>query len=280
MRKIILYYRFTPLADPTLVRHWQWELCRRLQLRGRVIVAPQGINGTLGGELADLLQYKRALNEVPALRGIDYKWSAGSDDDFPKLSVKVRPELVTLAAENDFDVYDSSAGLSAQAWHQYLSDHPEAIVLDARNDYESQLGSFQAKNLIRPAIKSFKEIKAVVRDLPREEPILTYCTGDVRCEYLSAYMRDQGFAEVHHLTGGIIRYGQLYGDQGYWRGQCYVFDGRRRLRFSDASQDIASCLACRTRTSQQVNCPVCNLQIMVCGDCQQTAWQHCARVLV
>lgn len=275
MERIILLYKFCTLADPVAVRLWQEELCRRLHLRGRIIVATTGINATLGGHLKDLKAYKQAMNTVPAFRGINYKWSFGRAADFPKLSVKVRSELVTLDASLNFDPQLSSTALSPRQWHEYLRNNPQAIVLDARNRYESELGYFKADNLIRPDIGAFKEIKAVVAGLPKDQPIMTYCTGDVRCEYLSAYMLALGFGEVYHLNGGIMKYGQVFGDTGLWAGKCYVFDRRLNVAFSPAAVDLATCSACSGKTSEQVNCDDCNHQLTLCGRCQEGEWRHC-----
>ena len=276
MEKIILFYKFCSLDNLLAVRLWQEELCRRLGLRGRIIISTQGINGTLGGSIANLKAYKKALNEIPGLRGIDYKWSDGSAADFPKLSIKVRSELVTLTAKEEFDPLSSSTALSPQQWHQYLEKHPQTLVLDARNHYESELGYFKAPNLIKPAIKTFKEIKQVIKKLPKDKPILTYCTGDVRCEYLSAYMMQSlGFDRVYHLDGGIVKYGQVYADRGFWHGKCYVFDRRMKIGFSPLATDVAECLVCRSKTSEQVNCDDCNRQLVVCTVCQENTYSHC-----
>ena len=280
MERIILFYRFTPFKDPEAIRLWQSELCRRLKLKGRLIIASQGINGTLGGQLEDLKAYRRALNEMPALRGIDYKWSRGKAADFPRLSVKVRDELVTLEAPAGFKPTPADQALTPQKWHQYLQAHPETIVLDARNHYESEIGYFKADNLIKAPIKTFKEIKSVLDKLPKAKPILTYCTGDVRCEYLSAYMRSLGFGKVYHLDGGIVKYGQIYGDDGFWQGKCYVFDGRMQIGFSDRAADLANCLVCRKKTSSQVNCDDCNRQLVICSACQAEDYRHCQNPVV
>ena len=225
--------------------------------------------------MADLLAYKRAMNAVPAFRGIDYKWSDGSAADFPKLSVKLRPELVTLEPEKPFDSRRPAGALSPRQWHEYLEAKPGVRVLDARNYYESEIGHFDVPNLLKPAIANFKEVKRVVSRLPKDEPVLTYCTGDVRCQYLSAYMRSLGFAHVYHLDGGIMKYGQLFGDGGFWRGKCYVFDRRMKLGFSERSLDLARCSACRRPTSDQANCDDCNRQLVVCDDCQRLPFRHC-----
>lgn len=275
MQRIILFYKFIKINDPQAICLWQKELCLRLKLKGRLIVSPIGINGTLGGSLTSLKAYKKALKQFDDFRDIEYKWSEGNIDDFPKLSVKVRSEPVTLDPQKQFDAFNASVGLSASEWHKYLEKHPETIVLDARNYYESDIGSFKAKNLIKPPIKTFKEIKKVVHRLDKDQPVLTYCTGDIRCEYLSAYMQDIGFKKVHHLKGGIIKYGQKYKDKGLWQGKCYVFDKRMKLGFSEKSVDLAECLVCSKKTSEQVNCDDCNRQLVVCLNCQKQPYRHC-----
>lgn len=276
MEKIILYYRFVPLNDPLTVMHWQRELCERYNLKGRIIVASQGINGTLGGDIKGLKAYVKAMNLHPSFKGTEYKWSDGSAEDFPKLSVKVRKELVTLAPDEQFDVFNSTKGLRPKAWHDYLEKNPDAIILDARNDYESDIGAFKGKNVIKPKIKTFRDIKPQLEKIPKDKPILTYCTGDIRCEYLSAYMKHKGFNEVYHLDGGIVKYGEQFGDDGHWEGKCYVFDKRMKLSFSDKSKDIGICVHCSKPTSDHINCAdmSCNQLVLVCSSCS-TKSSHC-----
>lgn len=267
MQKIILYYKFVPLADPAMTVRWQRELCLRLNLKGRVIISQHGINGTLGGELEDVKTYVREMNRTPEFKDIEYKWSDGSRDDFPRLSVKVRDELVTLAPGEDFNVFDKGTPLRPEAWHRYISEHPDVTILDARNDYESDIGAF--KGAIKPKIKAFREIKPELDKLPKDKPILTYCTGDIRCEYLSAYMKHKGFKDVYHLDGGIVKYGEAYGDGGFWEGKCYVFDKRMKLAFSNQSKDIGRCIRCGVATSNHENCanPQCNRLVLICPSC-------------
>ena len=279
-----MYYLFVPIADPETIKLWQKELCTRLNLKGRIIVADHGINGTLGGEEKDVKQYVKTMKEHPLFKKIQYKWSDGEGNDFPRLSVKVRPELITLAPDEEFDVFNSSTGLSPEKWHEYLQSNEEVILLDARNNYESEIGVFKAKNLVTPDIKAFKQIKKELNKLPKDKPILTYCTGDVRCEYLSAYMKHKGFQEVYHLDGGIVKYGQQFKDEGFWDGKCFVFDQRMSVGFSDDSQDIADCLYCKSKTSHYINCAnkKCNKLILVCEKCnleQDTCSKQCTKLL-
>lgn len=271
MQKVILYYKFVEIADPETAKFWQRNLCERLGLKGRIIIADHGINGTLGGDIKDVKAYVREMNTHPAFKGIEYKWSDGSGEEFPKLSVKVRSELVTLAPEENFDVFNSTRGLRPKEWHEYIKNHPEVTILDARNDYESDIGAFENGNVIKPGIGTFKEIKREVEKLPKDQTVLTYCTGDIRCEYLSAYMKHQGFDNVYHLDGGIVKYGEEYGDGGYWQGKCFVFDQRLNVAFSEEAEDIGECVHCQSNTSRHTNCAnlACNRLLLVCERCEQ-----------
>ncbi len=269
MEKVILYYKFVPVADPQAVMMWQRNLCTRLGLKGRIIIAKHGINGTLGGCIKNVKAYVKEMNQYEPFKGIEYKWSDGGAGDFPRLSIKVRDELVTLAPGETFDVFNSTHGLRPKEWHAYLDEHPDAIILDARNDYESDIGAFKGRNVIKPKIKTFKEVKKYVEKLPKDQPILTYCTGDIRCEYLSAYMKHKGFDEVYHLDGGIVKYGEQFKDAGHWEGKCFVFDRRLNVAFSEDSKDIGACVRCGANTSRHVNCAnmACNRLVLMCPDC-------------
>ncbi len=246
-------------------------------LNGRVIISQHGINATFGGEVEALEDYIEQMEatQLADFSEIDYKWSQGGYEDFPKLSVKVRKELVTLAPDEEFDVFNASTALSPEEWHDYIKQNPEVTVLDARNNYESKIGVFNTENLHAPDINSFKEIKKELEKLPKDKPVLTYCTGDVRCEYLSAYMKHKGFDEVYHLDGGIVRYGEQFDDKGYWDGKCYVFDDRTSIAFSDDSKDIAECDYCQSPTSEYINCKnsKCNQRVLRCGACSHN--NHC-----
>ena len=285
MQKIILYYKFTPVTNPEAVKKWQTVLCAQSGLNGRIIVSKHGINGTLGGEVEALEHYIHQMEDIRELNGaewsepfegsfsadfsgIEYKWSDGGYEDFPRLRVKHRDELVTLDPDTEFDPLNKSTGLRPKEWHEFIKNNPDVPILDARNDYESAVGRF--KGAITPKIKAFKELKPELDKLDKDKPLLTYCTGDIRCEYLSAYMKEKGFSEVYHLDGGIVKYGEEFGDDGFWEGKCFVFDNRMKVAFSDKSKDIGECPDCGKNTSEHVNCAnkVCNSLVLKCKDCQ------------
>lgn len=277
MQKVILYYKFVPVSDPAITMRWQRELCTRLELKGRIIVSPQGINGTLGGEIENLREYKREMNRSILFKGIMYKWSDGTGAEFPKLSVKVRDELVAFHASDELVVSEKGienggTHLKPEQVHELIAQRgDEVIFFDGRNAYEAQVGRF--KNAIIPAIENtpdfLKEIEDPKYDSIKQRPVITYCTGGVRCEILSVLMKNRGFKEVYQMDGGIVKYGEKFGDDGFWEGNLYIFDGRMNHTFSANAKDIGDCTHCDGKTSNFINCgdKSCNKLILVCQQC-------------
>lgn len=292
MQKAILYYIFVPIADPEAVKLWQKTLGERLRLRGRILISGKGLNGTLGGELADLKTYVRETRQHSAFKNIEFKWSDGAREDFPRLSVKVRSETVTLGLPDEVDVDENGIvgggeRIEPEALDEFIRANPDAVFFDGRNAYESAIGKF--KNAVTPNIQTFKQLPAEL-DKPEYEPlkskkVITYCTGGIRCEPLSALMKQKGFAQVYQLHGGIVKYGEVRGDDGLWEGKCFVFDKRMRVAFSEKSKDIGTCVHCGAATSSYENCAVktCNALMLICETCHaktQTCSAACEAALV
>jgi UPF0176 protein len=274
MEKIILYYKFVPIPDTESILFWQRALCEKLGLKGRILISGKGLNGTLGGDIKALKQYKKTMNEHSLFNGIEYKWSDGEANDFPKLSVKVRSETVTLGWEPSVDssgVIGGGKHLKPSQVHELIKNRGEEVVFfDGRNKYEASIGTF--KNAIVPDVNTFKEY-LVELDKPKydeikKKPVITYCTGGIRCETLSALMIEKGFQEVYQMDGGIVKYGEAYKDEGYWEGKLFVFDKRMKLGFSADSKDIAMCEKCGRNTSNQINSTNIRRRLhIVCEDC-------------
>ncbi len=285
MNKVILYYKFTPIADPAMTVRWQRELCARLGLKGRIIVSPHGINGTLGGDIEQLRSYKREMNRSGVFRGITYKWSDGNGEEFPRLSVKEKSELVAFGAPEELEVDESGVvgggtHLKPAQLHELIKQKGDEVVFfDGRNAYEAKVGKF--KNAVVPDTQTtrdfLKELATDKYDALKDKPVVTYCTGGVRCEVLSALMKKRGFKDVYQIDGGIVKYGETYGDDGLWEGALYIFDGRMQHRFSENSKDIANCGICGQKTSSFANCHdvSCNKLFVVCDSCQASARVQC-----
>lgn len=281
MPKIVLFYVFTPLADPEAVRLWQLALAQANHLTGRVIVAPHGINATLGGEMVDLKRYVHGLRAYAPFRGADVKWSDGTGADFPRLSVRARAEVVTFGAPGELKVDESGVvgggtHLSPRQVHELVAARGEEVVfLDGRNAFEARIGRF--RGAVVPPVQTTRDFLAVldsgVYDHLKGRPVVTYCTGGVRCEVLSALMRGRGFEEVYQLEGGIVRYGQEFGDRGLWEGSLYVFDGRMATTFSPQAAVLGRCSRCGGPTSRYQNGPDGDGRdlVLVCAGCAGVA---------
>lgn len=288
MEKIILFYKFAPIIDPEAIRLWQRELCESAQLKGRIIISTHGINGTLAGDLKGLKRYIKATKQFKPLQEIDFKWNAGTVKDFPRLSIKVRDEIVTFGAINEIVVDEKGivgggTHLKPEQVHQLVEERGDEVVFfDGRNAYEAKVGRF--KGAVVPPIDHTREFKAELSkpeyDSIKNKPVVTYCTGGIRCEVLSMLMKKRGFKEVYQIDGGIKRYGETFGDQGLWEGSLYVFDGRMGVKFTDQAVDIGTCIHCGDKSSNYENCAnkACNKLVLICLSCKdnQTYCQECA----
>lgn len=279
--KILLFYKFVPLADPEAVRAWQLELCTRLGLLGRVIVAPHGINATLGGDVAACKDYLKAIRLYGPLHDVDASWSdgtgldaAGRSLDFPRLSVKTRPELVAfgvpeLAVDGD-GVIGGGARLTPEELDALVADREDVVLFDGRNRIEAAVGRFDGA--VVPEVDNTHDFIAELAsgryDDLRSRPVVTYCTGGVRCEVLSVLMRQRGFGEVYQLDGGIARYLERFGSRSRWRGALTVFDAREVVVPAGA-QPIGTCHSCGAPASGLRNCrePVCRIRLVTCTQC-------------
>lgn len=275
--KIVLFYRFTPLADPEAIRLWQQTLAASNNLTGRILISEHGINATVGGDIADVKRYVRGTRSYAPFKDADIKWSDGTGDDFPRLSVKVRPEIVTFGAPDELKVdADGVVGgglhLSPDELHELVEQRGDDVVFfDGRNKFEAEIGRF--RNAVVPDVATTRdflsELDSGRYDHLKTKPVVTYCTGGVRCEVLSALMRNRGFEEVYQIDGGIVRYGEAYGDEGLWDGSLYVFDKRMNLQFSGNAVTLGTCTLCQEPTSRYRNYPDTGGRelVLVCESC-------------
>ena len=280
LQKIILYYGFTPIADPEAVKLWQKTLCESLGLKGRILISKHGINGTLGGDMSALKKYVRATKEFAGFKKIDFKWSEGTGNDFPRLRVRVRPELVAFGDAEAIKV--DAKGVVGGGKHLKPKDvdrlvaerGDEVVFFDGRNAFEAKIGRF--KNAIVPDVQTshdfIREIESGKYDDIKDKPIVTYCTGGIRCEILSAIMVERGFKEVYQIDGGIVRYGESQGDKSLWEGSLYVFDDRMTMNFTSEAKTIGECEKCGGATSTFRNCAslACKDLVLLCDDCAAT----------
>jgi UPF0176 protein len=259
--RIATFYHLTPLPDHAA---WQapWK-ARLLDLgvTGTVLLTPEGINGTLAGPVAGVEAALRFMQEQPGLAGLGWQTSTANRNPFPRCKVKLKRETIPLG----HPVQANLAGdyVAAEAWNDLLQQ-PGVITIDTRNDYEVRLGQFAgARN---PGTRTFKELPAWLdATLPadRDTLIAMYCTGGIRCEKSTAYLKQRGYRKVYHLQGGILQYlAKVPASQSQWQGACYVFDDR--VAVDHALQPVADLQSC----------PACN-QAVIAADLRRGGCAHC-----
>lgn len=278
MQKILLYYKFTPIKDPVTMRLWQKTLCDSLQLNGRILISPHGINGTVGGDMTDLKAYIKATKEYAAFKDIVFKWSDGGRENFPRMSVKVRDEIVAFNAADELRVDENGVvgggkHLKPKQVNELVQSRDDVVFFDGRNAHEAAIGKF--KNAVVPDTHTsrdfIRELESGKYDDLKDKPVVTYCTGGIRCEILSSLMINRGFKEVYQIDGGIVKYGEAYGDDGLWEGSLRVFDDRMTIDFSDHAVTIGVCSHCEGPTNNYENCAYanCNDLVLICLHCKQ-----------
>jgi UPF0176 protein len=275
--KIILYYAFTPIADPTALMLWQKNLCETLNIKGRIIISEQGINGTLGGKMSDLKKYVKATKDYPGFNKIDFKWSAGTGNDFPKLKIKIKDELVLFGKTDEIKVGEKGIigggiHLRPEEVDKLVAERSEDVVFfDGRNSFEAKIGRFKDAVIANTSTTRdfIAELDSGKFDHLKNKAVITYCTGGIRCEILSVLMKNRGFQEVYQIKGGIVRYGNKYGDKSHWEGSLFTFDDRLTIDFSNDVKMLGTCKRCEAKTKSFRNClnDNCHQLVLLCDDC-------------
>jgi len=270
MGKILLFYKYIYVEYPKRLVKWQQKICADLALKGRIFIGHEGINGTVGGSLDNIERYKMLMHAHELFGDIDFKESEGSEHDFPRMQVTVKKEIVALGIDPErLTCAQSGAHLKPEETHRLIQENPEnLVILDARNNFESEVGAFT--NAIKPDIKSFREFPDYINAHASQfegKQVLMYCTGGIRCERASAYVRENTNAkEIYQMDGGIHRYVEAYPD-GFFRGKNYVFDGRIAVRINP--DVLATCSLCQQPSDDFTNCinSECNTHYICCDAC-------------
>jgi UPF0176 protein len=245
-------------------------------LHGRILISKHGINGTVGGPIDQVKKYIRVTRSYEAFKTMEFKWSDGGKEDFPDLQIKVRNEIVTFGVPDEIVVDENGVvgggiHLKPEEVNELVAKRDDVVFFDGRNAFEAKIGKF--RDAIVPQTESTRDFIAELEsgkyDHIKDKPIITYCTGGIRCEVLSLIMKNRGFKEIYQIEGGIVRYGEKYRDRGLWEGSLYVFDARLNLEFSPSASVIGECDYCQSPTSQFHNCELsdCRKRILLCTSC-------------
>ncbi|PQP79532.1 hypothetical protein C6B37_01665 [Candidatus Phytoplasma phoenicium] len=264
---VILYYVYTNIDNPEQFRDEHLSYCQQLGLLGRIIVSNEGLNGTLSGLRSNIDAYIKLMKRDPRFAQVDFKIDKTDGHVFPRLSVKVRDEIVVSKLSQDFKPQNyTNSYLEPKIFYQWLKNK-DVLLLDVRNNYEYDLGHFQ--NAINPNIDNFRDLRQWLEQnltLLKERTVLTYCTGGVRCEKVNLFLKAKGCKDVYQLKGGIIKYSQDKEVQGeLFKGQMYVFDRRKNILVNKKEHIIVGKdFFDQTPCERYINCanPQCNKQIL------------------
>lgn len=268
--QVLLYYCFAPVAAPQALQREQLRLCLDLDLRGRIIVAPEGLNGTVSGSPEACQAYMAAIHADPRFASTDFKVDWADTMAFAKINVRLKPEIVHAGLPHIKPWERTGTHLTPEQFKQ-LKDNPDVVLLDVRSDYEHELGRF--KGAVTLDMQNFRELPDHLGELEslKQKKVITYCTGGIKCEKASAFLLEQGFENVYQLLGGIIRYGNET-DGADFEGQCYVFDNRLSVPINQANPTVvARCIACNEPSERMVNCAnaACNEHVIMCQACHE-----------
>ncbi len=261
-------YHFAAVPDFADLREPLHEVCARAGVRGSLLLASEGINGTIAGTREGIDTVLAHLRADARFAALEHKESRSAELPFGKLKIKLKNEIVTMGVPGIDPARIVGTYVEPRQWNALLAD-PEVLVIDTRNDYEVKVGSFE--NAVSPQTQSFREFPAYVeRELRGQEqrPIAMFCTGGIRCEKATAYLREQGFERVYHLRGGILKYlEQVPEAESRWNGECYVFDERVAVGHGLKQGRTRRCEACGDPLSIEelasadfvpgVHCPHC-----------------------
>lgn len=284
MYTIILFYKYTDIKDPKNLQEEQKVLCEKLGLKGRMIIAKEGINGTFEGKSEAIEKYIAAMRVQKEFSDIDFKKSVGTGNAFPKLSLKVRPEIVSgHLGEKDVNPQRITGKyITAQELHGWIvsKEGPPSLglrrvkefyIIDMRNDYEQEVGYFE--NSVLPGMHNFKNLPDILPKIAhlKNKTIVTVCTGGVRCEKASGFLVQNGFGDVYQLYGGIVTYMEKY-PQEHFSGSLYVFDNRIIMGFGRENPKrkiVGKCTVCQQPSEHYINCKdsFCDRHFICCEGC-------------
>ncbi|MDB9950994.1 rhodanese-related sulfurtransferase [Candidatus Thioglobus sp.] len=246
MLTICALYKFTRLDDFEEIQGPLKIFLESLNIRGTLLLAKEGVNGTISGDNDSIMKSLDYLQKDERLVGLEYKFSYSEKPPFKRLKVKLKKEIVTLGVSNIDPIFSSGTYVKPADWNELINDS-DVVLIDTRNNYEFEIGSF--KGSINPNTETFREFPAYTKnnlEKYRDKKIAMFCTGGIRCEKSTAYLKSKGFENVFHLQGGILKYlEEIKEDESLWEGECFVFDDRVAVKHNLELGKYDQCHACR-----------------------------------
>ena len=264
-------YKFVVMEDQQAFQAQLREICARANMMGTLLIAAEGLNGTVSASYEGIVEFVSWLRARPAFADISIKYAYHKDRPFHRMKVRLKKEIVTMGCADIYPSQNAGTYVEPEDWNALISD-PDVMVVDTRNAYETAIGTF--KGAVDPKTNSFREFPEwakTLADLPDDQKpkkLAMFCTGGIRCEKSTALMRHYGFDDVYHLKGGILKYfEEVPSDQSLWQGECFVFDSRVSVDHSLTKGAYELCFACRMPVTHEdmeqetylpgMSCPHC-----------------------
>ena len=264
--EVLLYYLFSPIENPQQFCDEHRQFLQDLDVLGRVYVSSEGLNGTVAGTPEQMATYRAYVRSLPGFAEIEFKTDLCDTLPFPKLTCKVREEIVALHVEG-LDPAEGGRHLQPSEWRNVMESGEEYVMIDVRNNYESEVGHFEGA--VRPDVRNFYDFPQWLEeaDIPKDKKVLMYCTGGIRCEKFSVLMKQKGWEDVNQLHGGILNYAKEEGGE-HFRGKCFVFDDRLVVPVNPSDlEPVAHCSITGKPADTYLNCAnmECN-KLFVCSE--------------
>jgi len=271
MYSVAALYKFSPVADPASTKNILKKKLSSYQIHGTILVGYEGLNGTISGDEANILLALNCIKDLDGFADIDVKFSKSKENPFLRLKVKLKDEIVTIGNPKINPNIQAGNYVNASEWNNLIKDE-DVLLIDVRNNYECSIGSF--KNAVNPKTNIFQDFPKWVDSQSfsdadkKSKKVAMFCTGGIRCEKASSYMKNQGFEDVYHLKGGILKYFESVNEEeSLWDGECFVFDDRVSVKHDLSVGSYDMCHGCRfpitdldkssDKYQRGISCPGC-----------------------
>jgi len=262
------FYKYVKIDDPGELRQKYFDLCISLGLKGTILIAEEGINGSICGTKNNVAQFKEHLIKNDLFSDLEFKEQETNKVAFKKMFVRVKKEIVNLGL--NLSLKNTAKYISPKQLKEMLDKNDDIALVDMRNDYEFRIGKFRNARSLN--IETFRQLPQGIKNIEdlKEKKVVAYCTGGIRCEKASAFLIENGFKEVYQLKGGILKYGEEFPDT-HWEGKCFVFDERLAVDLNHKSEPLNKCSWCGKKSDDYAQCTnkECDNLFVCCGQCKE-----------
>src|SRR3989344_5246984 len=269
------FYKYVRIENPVEFHKEHLEYCLSIGLKGRILVGEEGINGSVYGNKHIVEKYKSELRKNPLFADIEFKENITDKPAFRKMFVRVRKEIVYSAL--NVDLNNTAKFIEPSKLKEWLDNNEDLVLVDMRNDYEHKIGRFM--NAVTLDMKNFRDLPKSMNEIEdlKDKKIVTYCTGGIRCEKASAFLKENGFNDVYQIKGGILKFGEEFPDT-YWEGKCFVFDDRIAIEINKNDKNkLTQCQWCGNGCDDYLNCHNldCDKLFTCCEECREEYNKSC-----